>query len=447
MHKLKIKMFSAHRAAMKLLAVATLACGILAGVQAVADGGSAKDAAAVAVTMVAIMSVGLAPGVHAARFGLVDRVGFVKELRARAKLMQPTTAARIDRTLAKMEATISDPEKDKANGEKIQALYKKWREEGDKSAKAELAQLRIVSIDNFIVAKTNPMMFFDTVSLANNEIPYIENTSKQEISVSYLGQDGRAKKTQGLRYQEQAQVDLHVLSTEEYEYTLMDIYRGEIKGAMLANVDMTRDFDLQVAKLMWPFVFKTIGNFNLTGPRSGRVFVPHSIVNTKNLPTTNLLVTPGNTDTSLFRKESMDVVLKYCAAFGDIFGAQLKPVAVFIPSSEVMGFLDQVTLTSQPNSKVEQIFDTGFVLDYAGVHWTFIADATLDPDPGLAYIKFNNAVGTFFTKPGMDKVFEDESIELQKQNKGSVSMSKVVGFGLPITARVNAAAVRYHNAR
>jgi hypothetical protein len=47
----------------------------------------------------------------------------------------------------------------------------------------------------------------------------------------------------------------------------------------------------------------------------------------------------------------------------------------------------------------------------------------------------------------MDQTFEDETIGMQKQNKGSVSMLKVVGWGLPINWFVNIAAVQYHTAR
>jgi hypothetical protein len=111
----------------------------------------------------------------------------------------------------------------------------------------------------------------------------------------------------------------------------------------------------------------------------------------------------------------------------------------------MFGFLDEVTFTTPTNSKVEEIFENGFILSYGGVNWTFIGDATLDPEEGLAYVKFSKPIGMYFTKPGLDQTFEDESIQMQKQNKGSVSMNKVVGWGLPINWFVNVAAVQYHN--
>lgn len=412
-----------------------VAAGCLAGIQFDPETGLGISA---------LMSVPLIPFAQAAGYGFINREQLLKEMKARASVLQPATAAQVTAVLVKMEESLKDPEKDK----QLRELIVRARE-GDATATAQMARLRIISVDNFLLATTNPITFFNTVNLADDEVPYIENTSKQEITVSFIGQDGRTRKTQPIKYQEQAQINLMTLSTDEFEYQLVDIYTGEVKTASLANIDMARDFSAQISKLMWPFVKTAIGPFNLTGARSSRVYVPHSLVNVKNLPTTNLLITPNNTTTTMFRKESMDMILKYCAAWGtDAFpDGSLRPAAVFVPSSEIMGFLDQVTLTSQPNTKVEEIFETGFVMTYGGVRWTFLSDATLDPDEGLAYVKFNKGIGSFFRKPGMDKTFVDESIEMQKQNKGSVSMSKVVAWGLPITQRVNVAAVRYHTAR
>jgi len=416
---------------------ATLLVALLAAVQLGTMG---------AICVFGLMAIPLAPAAQTA-FGLFDKKAYLKDLRCRAKVLQPSTAARIDGVLVQLEESLK-PENEEKSQKKMKELIEKARG-GDVQAKAALAQMRVITVDNFVIASTNPLAFFDTVNLADNEIPYIENTTRQQIVVSYLGQDGRARKTQPIRSQSFAQVDLHELSTEEYEYVLRDIYRGEVRTASLANVDLARDISLQTSHLMWPFIKSAIGAFTLTGPLAGRTYVPHTIINTKNLPITNLLVTPGNTSSTLFRKESMDEILKYAAAWGNntLEGGIMYPTAVYIPSSEVMGFLSAVQMTSFGNTVVEEVFETGFVVNYGGVRWTFIGDATLDPDAGVAYVKFNKPIGIYFTKPGMDQTFEDETIQMQKQNKGSVSMLKVVGWGLPRNWFVNVAGVQYHTVR
>jgi hypothetical protein len=425
------------RTMFKIGAIATLAVALLTSLQYGPGAG---------LCLLTLMAVPLAPAAQTA-FGVFDKAAYLKDLKARARVLQPSTQSRVEGVLVQLEESIK-PENTGKSDERMKDLIERARK-GDVSAKSELAQMRITTVDNFIIASTNPLAFFDTVNLADNEIPYIENTTRQEIVVSYLGQDGRARKTQPIRSQANAQVDLHEVSTEEYEYVLRDIYKGQVKTASLANVDLNQDLSLQISALMWPFIKAAIGNFTLTGPRAKRTYVPHSTINTLNLPITNLL-TPatGNTNTSKFRKECLDLILNYAASWGNNTLGQgiMYPTAVYLPSSEVMGFLDAVAITTPANSKVEEIFDTGFVLSYGGARWTFIGDATLDPHAGRAYVKFNRAIGVYFTKTGLDQTFEDESIQMQKQNKGSVSMLKVVGWGLPINWFVNVAAVQYHNA-
>lgn len=439
---------------LKAGALAALAVAACAGIQYGVGAG---------VTMLGLMSAAVAPAAQAAfahaprrntrtnaqsgarRTVPVDKVSYIKELKSRSRILQPATATRVLGILDKFEEGLK-PENAKATAEKLRELTEKARK-GDVEAKAAIAQMRIVTVDNFLTAATNPIAFFETVVLANDEIPFIENITGQEITVSYLGQDGRARKTQPVPTQENAQVDLHVLSTPEFEYVLRDIYSGSVKDSQLASVDMARDLNYQVSKKMWPFIKSAIGNFVTTGPIAKRTYLPHSIINVNNLPTTNLL-TPSTalTNTSKFNKECLDAILIYAGSWGDTLGGgAMKPAAVILPSSEMFGFLSAVNFTTPTNSKVEEIFENGFILSYGGVNWTFIGDATLNPKDGLAYVKFDKPIGIYFTKPGMDQTFEDESIEMQKQNRGSVSMNKVVGWGLPINWFVNVAAVQYHN--
>ena len=132
------------------------------------------------------------------------------------------------------------------------------------------------------------------------------------------------------------------------------------------------------------------------------------------------------------------------AAFADTLpGGALMPVAVFIPSKHSMGWLRSITMTSQPNTLVEQVINTGVPLHYAGRDWLFIPDATLDPNAGLAYVQMNAPVGTFFNKPFMDAV---ESKEDVTANKGSMKMAKAIGYGFPSTQSVNICSVSYRTA-
>ncbi len=374
-----------------------------------------------------------------------QKKNFIAQLQRRAStLLLPATAALVCANLAEMAEAVT-PESEQKLVEMIRASRA-----GDVEMKSALAEIRIFTTDNFLMANSNPLSFFEVVNLADSDEPFIENTSKFQIDVSYIGQDGRAKRTQGVKYQEQARVDLKTLSTDDFEYFIRDIYKGDVKSPSLANVDMARDVTLKTNALLWPFIKNSIGNFGITGAKSSRVYVPSKNVIATNLPGTNLLTATGNTASTLWRKACMDAVIKYITAWGAgafADGDFSRKIVVYIPSAHLTGFLDEITMTSQPNSKVEQIFENaGLEMDYGGYHWVLVGDNTLDPADRTAYVQLGKPVGYFFTKPGMDETFVDQTIAMRKQNRESISMNKVIGFGLPSNRKVNTCAVVYRSA-
>lgn len=380
-------------------------------------------------------------------------------LRQKAEMLQPATAEEVIPDLDQMilnlkggDSSVSAEERAAnidANNKQLHDLLMRHRTGKDPEATAEVIQLRTIKLKNLLFARSNVLQFFDTVTLLPNEIPEFENTTVARMIVSYIGQDGQAKKTQANKARARVQIEMNLLSTEEYEYPLKDMYKGAVADEAKALVDMTWEMDRKLEALAWPYLFGQIGAFTLTGPSQLRTYFLHSGVNVKNIPTTNLLIARGTmTTSSPFRKECFDAILEYAAAWGDAWpDGMLSPVAVYVPSSEAMGFLSQVTMTTQSNVLSDQVMSLGSVFEYGGRKWTIIPDATLDPDLGLAYVRMNKPAGTLFTKPFMDDIFEDDSIAMRKQNKGSISMTKAIGWGLPNTARINVAAVRYHDAR
>lgn len=378
----------------------------------------------------------------------MNRQQYLDFLRERSKLLQGATAEKVGTVLKTMRESMT-PENEK----RLFDLIKAAQVAGKGSAEAlQLAAARIETVNNFLWASSNALQFFTEVDLAIDEKPWIENTTNHEIRVDYIGQDGRPKKTQTVPENEQADVQLHTLSTEELEYYVMDIYRGDVRTPQLSNVDMGFDIMMKVDRILWGHIQSRIlgigQTFNYsTGKKVLRHFAPHSSVQVANLPTTNRLVVPGNTTTSQWRKAAMDLVLIYIASWGTnaFKDGPLMPVSVIIPSSHLMGFLAEIEsfTEAQPNSKVEEILNTGFVVTYGGVRWTFIGDSTLSPLKGMAYVRMNKPIGTFFTKKAQDKVFVDNTIEKQKENKESVQMTKVIGAGLPSQQMLNVLGVQY----
>jgi len=373
----------------------------------------------------------------------LKHLNFLKALKAKAQLHQPVTAAIfapvLDQMIENLEDEAGEGERQKLENE----LYAGARA-GDTAMQAEVATIRATRVDNFLRAKNNALTFLDLEVLQPADVPYITNTSRQEIDVFYSGQDGRPKKQQGIPYQQDAQCQLFLISSAEFEYPLKDMIRGNVADETRTLVDIAYDLDRKIDAKLWPLIAARCASFTLSGSRAARTYVPHSAINTNNLPTTNVLVGPGKGAGTYFDKGCLDVIADYVASFGDTFpDGALSPVAVYIPSKDSQGWLRSITMTSQPNSLVEAVIQTGVPMHYAGRDWLFIADATLDPNAGLAYVKMNKPVGKFFNKPFMDAMVAKEDV---MANKGSMQMAKAIGYGFPSTQAVNIASVAYKNA-
>ena len=364
--------------------------------------------------------------------------------RASAMLL-PATAALVVANLKEMQEGIGED----SDAKMVEMI--RGAKSGNKEQQSALAELRVFTTDNFLLASSNPLSFFEVVNLADSDEPYIENTSRQEITVRYIGEDGRAKKSQPIRFEKNARVELYSLTSDEYEYFIRDLYKGNVKTPALANVDLARDLMFKTNRLLWPYIQGALyADFNLTGPKAGRVYVPHSTINVANLPQSNILTPASNTTTTLWRKECMDAVIGYITSWGtDAFtdGEFSKEIKVVMPSSQMTGVLQELQFTSFPNSKVEQVFENaGLQMSYGGYNWTLMGDNTLDPSLRTAFVNLGKPLGYFFTKTSQDEVFVDDSVLLRKNNKESISQNKVLGFGLPINWSVNVIGVVYQTA-
>lgn len=387
---------------------------------------------------------------------MIDRLAYLQRLKARAEHLIPgDVASRLATTFDGTIATLKDPEKAAAAQKAQNELLAAARDErmakiinGPKQA--ELNALRVTTVENFLMASSNVMAFFNPVTLADDEEPWFEYTTKEEVGVSYIGQDGKARRLQIGKADVGGAIPLHILSTDEVEYKIRDIYRGEQKSAALALIDLARDMQLKIDAILWPMVKALIGTFPTGGDKRRRVYNAHSSVKTANLPTTNLLepLDPsGNArnTSDVFDLECWKAIIKYAGKWGAnaFMDGELRPATVYIPSGDMFGWLDFVDADTRETSVTKQIFDTGYVVSFGGATLTMVGDNTLDPDEGKAYISFNKPVGDFYTKPGMDETFIDDGIDNRKQNIETISMNKVIAGGIPDTKKVNVACVQY----
>lgn len=319
--------------------------------------------------------------------------------------------------------------------------------DGDEEAQAEYQEMVIYSVDNYLFAQSNYVSFFETGTLAEGDQAWYENVEHFEVFINFVGQDGGEPRWQAAMGHSKTMVPFYYLTTGEMEYPIFDIYSGKIADRSKLGYDLAGDLNNKLDVRLFGNIQDLIGPFTLTGDKLNRVYVPHSRIKTANLPTTNLLVPADNTATSLFRKSCLDVIVAYCRSWGDnLFGdGPLIPTAVFVPSSHITGFLDDCAINDPDNVMNRQVFDFGIVMNYAGYKWMFVADPTLDPAEGLAYVKFNKPVGMHWTKPAGDKTIIDDSKALQKENRETMLMRKLFATAIPANRRMNIAAVQYRD--
>jgi hypothetical protein len=314
-------------------------------------------------------------------------------------------------------------------------------------AQAEWQEMVIFTVENFLYPSSNYVRFFETAVLGEADQPWFENVEHFEVDINVVGQDGGAPRWQAQTAHSKFMIPPYRLSSDELEYPLFDDLTGKIADRSKMNIDIAGDLGWKLDARLFGNLQDLIGPFTLTGDKLSRVYLPHSRINTANLPTTNLLVPADNTPTSIFRKSCLDAIIAYCRAWGDnLFGdGPLIPVSVSVPSAHITGFLADCLIHDPDNQLNRQVFDFGVIMQYGGYKWMFIADNTLSPTDGLAYVQFNKPVGKHWSKPAGDRLIIDDSKALQKENRESMLMNKLFFTAIPSNRRMNIAAVHYRS--
>lgn len=317
---------------------------------------------------------------------------------------------------------------------------------GDANARIELNRLRTTTINNYVRANSNWLLFFRSVTLADDEAPEFEHTYKEEVKVFANGQDGGRRRFKVARDYKKVPVDLYTLKTETPEYPTRDLYRGSAGLRELAQAQydlgwsMMNKVDRVLFNLLNTIAFAP---FVTTGNKLNRTFVLSDNVNTANIPTSNDLVPDDglNSGSTRFRESAVRTLATYFASWG---GATIDPInttgAILVPSSESTHLMHEFKPSSvAQNNGGQAVVAQPFTIDW-GRRWTFIPDVTLAP--GKCYPVPSQPVGEVYFKPSQDRVRtlvseDDPDMEAQEA-------SKVVGHAIPEPWRVRVCRLTYH---
>jgi len=327
----------------------------------------------------------------------------------------------------------------------------------DGEAVTELNALRSTTIDLYVRAMSNFITFFRPVTLQPNEQAVYINTFRNPVSVRYMGQDGGVKQVKAVRSQRPIFVDMREITTDAVGYQIRDINLGpDIAASAQATVDIAWDMANKVDYLA--FLMMTAGRsitsqgifgaFNLTGTPLDRTWIPNDRIIAANLPTTNDVLCDdngtGSSQSNKFRLNVCRTILKYCEAWGNVWGAPIRPTGlIHVASADVTQLASEITPTSIifPNAVAEGLLQNYTQFVYMGVRWTLVPDVTLPA--GVCYPVLNRPVGEVFYKPAFDEEFVETD---RRKNWETRSQQKVIQFAVPEPWRVNALRVTYSNA-
>ncbi len=348
-------------------------------------------------------------------------------------------------------AELNKPGSDKA---KARAEFLARAQEDPKLC-AQMCAIRVETYNNFILADQNILSFFyEIVNLKDDERPVAQNTTDQEIRVSYIGQDGEPEEVKVVRKDEEALIDLHYLMTKEIKYRKDDIYRGSVIDAALQTLRVSYDMSNQMEAKAFTLLTQSVanggcfGDFTFTGTRPSRVYVPNSRINVSNLPATNDITVPGTGHGTKFDFRVFKAAKKYGDQWGKAFieGPLYPTGRILIPSLDASDIADQIVPSGNTNNAVaNELLEKGWTsIGYLGINWILVADNTLTP--GQCYPEYSRKPGRIYLKPGLDKEgLSTNEYENDLKNEERRWLRKAFGAYINNATRINTCRLTYVN--
>lgn len=378
--------------------------------------------------------------------------------RARAFHSFSPNAARTPNLLADLQA-LQAPEADAlAAAKMIQAAWK------DKDKAEELCALRVQQINNYARATTNlSQLLFEEVTLADNEQAAWQNVTQNETTVGMLSQDGVPRQSHVVASQGQTLIDLYALATDEVEYSIKDIYTGDVSAAARATLDLGFDLASELDEKAYTLLTASLvnggayGAFDFTNASKHlRTLNLHSRVSADNLPSTNEIklssttawpypLKANGTASGNSQKLRFDVpraAIRYCDRFAGLWPAPLRPTGVIIaPAIDASDFLDEVDPTgSTANPIADALMNNYSQFSFGGINWTIVPDITLPQ--GICYPVLNKPVGYLYRKPSQDQDVPETNL---RKNRETRFLKAVVGMAIPVQNRPFAVRIDYRN--
>ena len=378
-----------------------------------------------------------------------------------------------------MTTLASTCDKAGASKEMAERIIAAWE---DKTGQLErsLNAARIEQIGNFIVSEsTFQASFFNIIGLAPDEQPAYINDTLNETKVGIIGEDGKPERVRIVKPQERTLVGLYEIASEHVKYRTLDLYRGDVTQTALATINLARDMRIKTDRKHYDALNAAIasgGCYNVfsyeasRAVKATRVYVPHSIIDTSHLPTTNDIVNgssasggltgsnsrwqvrwydPDSTTVGLsgFRPAVLLLIEDYTNCWGDILpygqtGSRLVATGeIIVPASDIINIARGMTLVSNTleNELQRQVQANGYMsLTFQGKNWKFIPDVTIPA--GTCFPRFNLMPGLSYVKPSVDRAFVKRDDEMNYEERWN---RHAMGIVIPAQNRPRGLRIKY----
>lgn len=361
------------------------------------------------------------------------------------RVVQPLAMA-VQSFFSRIEQGFNDPETIRQRNEFLALAAV------DDNARRQLAAMRVEQYQNYALAHQNIInFFFEQVALENDGSAYAKNETMTEIAVRAIGEDNNARRTRLVKPHEEERIPLIWLATDEVEYVVIDIYKGNVVEAALKTINLGYDMANQREQRAWDLLNTTTAvqggalfrtSFATALANSNKVLRPwlaNSRIKAGNLPTGNDITVQGTSASTKFRTRVLLEISRYGDRFKGVFAeGDLMPTGrILIPGGDVAELGEEVEVGDGNSDPVAaQILQQGYAtISYLGKRWVLVPDNTLDA--GTCYPEFNRKVGKIFTKPGLDKelVRADEDKNREHRKMRSVFGAYINITSMPFVAR------------
>lgn len=315
-------------------------------------------------------------------------------------------------------------------------------------ARATLAMRIAISVGHLIRAAGTWVQWYQSVSLAEDEVPYLRNYVPQNVNV-------RIGTADGTLMTHDAQPDLEDDTKAQLFFVLSDLVRaklfdeekGRIADAALGTVDIALDIMEKIDGLLQlPFLVGTpnsvyVSSFTNDGTPASH-YHASSRIQTGNFPAGNIIAPATNGAATLPRFDCVRAIDEYFGRFGDNFqpDGEMAAARIHVASGLAHHFGSEFNPTSHVNRYTENMFQNRRRIEYNGLVYDVVPDPTIDPADKHIYVSGGMPAGLFFDKAAgsMNHRHEDEI-----QNEVSVFQRQLIAMLFPVTYAPRVLAVKF----